>query len=134
MTDLPYHRILDTLAEHRCQVIQVADVELGALKSAAIIERVDDLVPPRDSTGAPIHPPPADAGARLAMEIRLANESIFGEARTRAVHSTMADPASATDQVRFEAYRAQAERQLQERDARIRKLETRIAKLEDRAR
>ncbi len=64
------------------------------------------------------------------MEIRLANESIFGEARTRAVHSTMADPASATDQARFEAYRAQAERQLQERDARIRKLETRIAKLE----
>jgi hypothetical protein len=130
LTDLPYHRILDPLAEHRCQVIQVADIELGALRSAAVIERVTDLVPPRDATGSPIQPPPADADQRLAMQIRLANESVFGEARARAVRSTLAEPATAADQVRFEAYRAQAERQLQERDARIKKLETRLAKVE----
>lgn len=131
VADLPYHRILDTLTEHRCQVIQVTDLEIAGLKSAAVIERVDDLVPPRDATGAPTVPPPTTAGERLAMEIRIANKSMFAEARARAVRHTMEVPASGADQARFEAYRAQAERQLQERDARIKKLETQVAKLEE---
>ncbi len=101
------------------------------LKSAAVIERVDDLVPPRDADRER-RPSrlPTDAGERLAMEIRIANESMFAEARARAVRHTMEVPASGADQARFEAYRAQAERQLQERDARIKKLETQVAKLE----
>jgi len=41
--DLPYHRILDGLAAHRCQVLQTADLDDMATPSAVIVERVDRL-------------------------------------------------------------------------------------------
>ena len=129
-SELPYPRILDALIEHRCQVIQVAAIDLASIGAAAIIERVDDLLPPRDALGEPIIGAPADAAGRLAMELRMANEYVFSEFAGRIMRKLLLDPTGGMDQQRFDAYHLQMDQRLKERDVRIRDLERRIARNE----
>ena len=127
--ELPYHRILDTLTAHRCQVLQVAGVDLGSIRTAAVIERVDELQAPRNALGEPMIPA-TDAGAdRLPMELRMANEFVFGDFAARVLRTTVLDPARGIDRRRFEEYRTGADAALKERDGRIGKLETKLANL-----
>jgi hypothetical protein len=129
--ELPYHRILDTLTAHRCQVLQVAGVDLGSIRTAAVIERVDELQAPRNALGEALSTvAEADAGAdRLPMELRMANEFVFGDFAARVLRTTVLDPARGIDRRRFEEYRTQTEAALKERDGRISKLETKLANL-----
>jgi hypothetical protein len=132
--ELPYHRILDTLTANRCQVLQVAGVDLGSIRTAAVIERVDELQAPRNALGEPLgSASDADGGPgadRLALELRLANEFVFGDFAARVLRTTVLDPARGIDRRRFEEYRAQTEAALKERDSRISKLETKLANLD----
>ena len=99
--ELPYHRILDTLTAHRCQVLQVAGVDLGSIRTAAVIERVDELQAPRNALGEALSPAAeADAGAdRLPMELRMANEFVFGDFAARVLRTTVLDPREASTAV-----------------------------------
>jgi hypothetical protein len=128
--DLPYHRILDALTEHRCQVLHAAALDLGTIGSAAVIEHVDELKPPRNALGELIITAPNDDVDPLAMQLRMANEYVFGEFDRRTLRSTLNDASRGVDQRRFNAYRAETEGQLKERDARIRDLLTKVAYFE----
>lgn len=128
--DLPYHRILDVLTEHRCQVLQAAALDLGTIGSAAVIERVDELKPPRNALGELTIAAPGDDTDALAMSLRLANEYVFGEFDRRTLRATLTDASRGVDQRRFNAYRAETDVQLKERDARIRDLQAKVAYFE----
>jgi hypothetical protein len=129
--DVPYHRLLDVLTAHRGEVLQVASIDgAGTIGAGAVIERVAELQPPRDALGEPTIEAPADDDERWAMTLRLTNEYVFGEYAGRVLRSVMLDSVKGVDQRRFDAYRAQAEQQIEQRDARIRKLDTQIAKYE----
>jgi hypothetical protein len=129
--DVPYHRLLDVLTAHRCQVLQVASIDgAGTIGAGAVVERVDELQPPRDALGEPTVEAPADDDARWTMTLRLANEYVFGEYAGRVLRAAMLDSVRGVDVRRFDAYRAQAEQQIEQRDARIRKLDTQVAKYE----
>jgi hypothetical protein len=129
--DVPYHRLLDVLTAHRCQVLQVASIEgVKAIGAGAVVERVDELQPPRDALGEPTVEAPADDDARWAMTLRLTNEYVFGEYAGRVLRATLLESVRGVDQRRFDAYRSQAEQQIEQRDARIRKLDTQVAKYE----
>jgi hypothetical protein len=124
--ELPYHRILDALTQHRCQVLQVAAVDVGSIGTATVIERVDELLPPRDPLGEPIVPLPASDDDRLAMELRMANEYAFGEFSGRILRSGLLDSTGRVEQPRLDTLRAQMEHELQVRDKEIRRLTKRI--------
>jgi hypothetical protein len=128
--DLPYHRLLDALTEHRCQVLQVAAIDLGTIGSAAVIERVDELKPPRNALGEETITTSDQDADRLAMGLRLANEYVFGEFDRRNLRATLGDTSRGVDQRRFNAYRAEADMQLKDRDKRIHALEAKVANLE----
>lgn len=127
-TELPYHRILDALTRHSCQVLQVAVVDLPSVMSGAVVERVEALLAPRNTIGEPVLAGVADADP-LAIELRMANELAFGAFVTRAVRAALESP-DETAERRLGLGRAQAERQIKERDARIAALEKRVKALE----
>ncbi|MDP9492431.1 MAG: hypothetical protein M3P42_09590, partial [Actinomycetota bacterium] len=129
-SDLPYHRILDALTEHRCQVLQVAALDLGTIGSAAVIERVDELVSPRNALGELVITAPGHDTDQLARQLRMANEYVFGEFDRRNLRTTLGDASKGVDQRRFNAYRAEADLQLKERDKRIRELQVKLEKVE----
>ena len=128
--DLPYHRLLDPLIEHRCQVLHVAALDLGTIGSAAVIERVEELQPPRNALAEPTIVDPDQESDRLAMRLRLANEYVFGDFDRRHLRATMVDAPRGVDQRRFEMYRTKTDGELKDRDKRIRDLETKLADLQ----
>jgi hypothetical protein len=127
---LPYHRLLDPLTTGQVQVLQLAKLDDGHVPSIAVIERVDRLIPPRDATGRPIVPEPADDAGRLALGIRLANEYAFGGFVAQAWR-TAGPIADESADVRFAfEERTRLRRQLGERDATILKLKTQLGRVE----
>ena len=128
--DLPYHRLLDPLTEHRCQVLHVAALDLPTIGSAAVVERVDELQPPRNALAEKIILEPVEEADKLAMGLRLANEYVFGDFERRHLRATMSDRPRGVDQRRFDLYRAEAEKKLTDRDKRIKDLETQLAGLQ----
>ena len=128
-TELPYHRILDALTRHRCQVLQVAAVDDPIVVTAAMVERVDELLPPRSALGEPTTAAAAADLDKLAIELRMANELAFGESVARALRATLRDPEGA-DRRRLDAYRGEAAQLIKDRDVRISTLEKRVEALE----
>jgi hypothetical protein len=129
-SELPYRRLLEPLARNSCQVLQATVLDRPPIRAAAIVERIDRLVPPRDATGEPISPAPRDAAERLALEIRLANEWAFGDLVSSALRQDPGGSGGAAGRGLVGQERLRWQRQIDERDARIRKLETTVDRLE----
>src|SRR3954469_19295825 len=128
-SELPYQRLLDPLVRNRGQVLQVGLLDHAPIRAGALVESVDHLVPPLDATGAPIAPDPTDAAELLALEIRLADEWIFGDLVAQVLRQEGASAGHAGhEQLTQERRRWQL--QIAERDARIAKLERSVDRLE----
>jgi hypothetical protein len=127
--ELPYHRVLDTLTEHRCQVVQVTAIDAGSIHGAAVIERVEELQPPRNPLGEAVVPAADGAAEPLSIQLRMANEWAFGDFATRALRAALQDASTGVDRRKFEAYRIQAEADTAQRDKRINDLETKVTNL-----
>ena len=84
--DLPYHRILDTLVAQRCQVLQVASIDLRVARTGVVIERVDRPGLPRSYYGEPV--PTSDAEFEAAR-LRLVNEYVFHDYVSRAIRARL---------------------------------------------
>ncbi len=125
---LPFHRVLDPLTSGRCQVLQVATLDYRLVPSAAVIEHVDRLAPPRNALGEPVAAYPTDEAGRLTLGIRLANEHAFGEFVARAWQSTAVGAGGDASVGRFAQERAQMQRRLDKAEARIRQLEVQLAR------
>jgi len=124
--ELPYHRILDVLAEHRCQVLQVAPLELGSLGAAAVIERVDSLKEPRDPLGEPMIVEVGEGLDQLSIGLRIANESGFLACADRYLRAALVNGSRSVSEGGLDSYRTRLDSQLKERDARILQLEKQV--------
>jgi hypothetical protein len=128
--ELPYQRLLEPLTRNRGQVLQAARIDLPPIRAGAIVERVDELTPPRDATGQPIAAVPRDATERLALEIRLANEWVFADLVSSEMHRDGGSFVGEAGPGRVGQERLRWQRQISERDAQIQRLEATIAHLE----
>ncbi|MHB9857861.1 hypothetical protein [Streptomyces sp. YIM S03343] len=52
--ELPYHRVLDHLVRHNCQVLRAAPLDYTHLHAGAVFTRTDELLPPLDWFGRPV--------------------------------------------------------------------------------
>jgi hypothetical protein len=129
--ELPYRRLLEPLTRDRGQVLQAAGIDHPPIRAGAIVERVEALTPPRDATGQPVAPPPQDASERLALEIRLANEWVFADLVASGMRKDGDRSAGENSQGQADQERVRWQRQINERDARIQRLEAAVAHLED---
>lgn len=120
--ELPYHRILDRLAKHHCQVLQTAVLDERATPSAAIVERVDRLAPFQDPTGLTVSVVPEDTAQRLELDVRLVDAVMFAELSARAARAAMVPEAAIVSTMTWQ----DAARQ----ESRIQALEARIAAYE----
>ncbi len=130
-SELPYRRLLEALTRNRGQVLQAARIDHPPIRAGAIVERVEELWPPRDATGQPVAPPPRDATERLALEIRLANEWVFADLVSSEMRRDGGSLAGEPGHGQVGQERVRWQRQLNERDARIQRLEAMVAHLED---
>lgn len=125
---LPFHRILDPLSAAHCQVLQVAALDYERVPSAAVIEHVERLAPPRDALGEPVMEPPTDDAGRLGLGIRLANEHAFGDFAARAWRSTAAGSGGDVPGERFTQEYVRTQRQL---EANVQRLEAQLVRQEE---
>jgi hypothetical protein len=129
--EIPYHRFLDALTVRRCQVVQLATIDMSSIRSAAVVERVEEMQAPRGVSGEVVAASPPDDEGRLGLELRLANEHRFSEFAARHLRATIRAAGTGTAVHREStAYRIRLEREVKERDARIAKLKARVTELE----
>ncbi|ARP73217.1 hypothetical protein LK07_29405 [Streptomyces pluripotens] len=71
----PYHRLLDSLVAHRCQVLRAAPLDYAHLHAGAVFVCLgtDELLPTHDWFGRPVPPDGFAATLRLAGEYVLAD-------------------------------------------------------------
>lgn len=84
-SELPYHRLLDDLVAHRCQVLRAAPLDYVHLHSGAVIARTDELLPPHDFFGRPV---PSDG---YATALRIADEYVFADLASRSLRARTLD-------------------------------------------
>ncbi|MER6536877.1 hypothetical protein ABT215_24355 [Streptomyces sp900105755] len=84
-TDLPYHRLLDSLVAHRCQVLHAASLGYTHLHSGAVFACTQELLPPHDWFG---HPLPADG---FATALRIADEYVLADFVSRSQRARLID-------------------------------------------
>ncbi|WP_128434368.1 hypothetical protein [Streptomyces cyaneus] len=84
-SELPYHRLLDHLVAHRCQVLRAAPLDYVHLHAGAVIARTDELLPPHDFFGRPV---PADGHATA---LRIADEYVFADLASRSLRARVLD-------------------------------------------
>ncbi|MGW3445772.1 hypothetical protein [Streptomyces sp. NPDC001076] len=84
-TDLPYHRLLDALVAHRCQVLHAASLGYTHLHSGAVFACTEELLPPHDWFG---HPLPADG---FATALRIADEYVLADFVSRSQRARLID-------------------------------------------
>ncbi|MFE0250992.1 hypothetical protein [Streptomyces sp. NPDC059010] len=84
-SELPYHRLLDDLVAHRCQVLRAAPLDYVHLHAGAIIARTDELLPPHDFFGRPV---PSDGHATA---LRIADEYVFADLASRSLRARVLD-------------------------------------------
>lgn len=84
-SELPYHRLLDDLVAHRCQVLRAAPLDYVHLHAGAIIARTDELLPPHDFFGRPV---PSDG---YATALRIADEYVFADLASRSLRARTLD-------------------------------------------
>ncbi|MFG3656963.1 hypothetical protein [Streptomyces sp. NPDC047706] len=83
--ELPYHRLLDALVAHRCQVLRAAPLDYVHLHAAAVIVRTDELRPPHDWFGRPV---PAEG---FATALRIADEYVLADLVARTLRARVLD-------------------------------------------
>ncbi|MGC9537337.1 hypothetical protein [Streptomyces sp. UG1] len=91
-TELPYHRLLDHLVAHRCQVLRAAPLDYVHLHAGAVIARTDELLPPHDFFGRPV---PSDGHATA---LRIADEYVFADLASRALRARVLDLETAAEE------------------------------------
>ncbi|MFJ8539388.1 hypothetical protein [Streptomyces sp. NPDC093591] len=85
VSELPYHRLLDHLVAHRCQVLRAAPLDYVHLHAGAVVARTDELLPQHDFFGRPV---PADGHATA---LRLADEYVFADLASRSLRARVLD-------------------------------------------
>ncbi|WP_328421126.1 hypothetical protein [Streptomyces sp. NBC_00443] len=84
-SELPYHRLLDHLVAHHCQVLRAAPLDYVHLHAGAVIARTDELLPPHDFFGRPV---PSDG---YATALRIADEYVFADLASRSLRARVLD-------------------------------------------
>ncbi|MHC3468974.1 hypothetical protein ACYF6T_09690 [Streptomyces sp. 7R007] len=84
-SELPYHRLLDDLVAHRCQVLRAAALDYTHLHAGAVLARTDELLPPHDWFGRPV---PADG---FATALRMADEYVLADFVSRTLRARALD-------------------------------------------
>ncbi|MEU9449645.1 hypothetical protein [Streptomyces sp. NPDC048277] len=84
-TDLPYHRLLDALVAHRCQVLHAAALGYTHLHAGAVFACTEELLPPHDWFGRPL---PADG---FATALRIADEYVLADFVSRSQRARLID-------------------------------------------
>ncbi|MFD0318423.1 hypothetical protein [Streptomyces flavalbus] len=83
--ELPYHRLLDALVAHRCQVLRAAPLDYVHLHAGAVFVRTDELLPPHDYAGRPV---PTEG---FATELRVADEYVLADLVSRTLRARVLD-------------------------------------------
>ncbi|MFJ4687953.1 hypothetical protein [Streptomyces sp. NPDC088789] len=83
--DLPYHRLLDALVAHHCQVLRAAPLDYVHLHAGAVFTRTDELLPPEDWFGRPV---PAEG---FATALRIADEYVLADLVSRSLRARVLD-------------------------------------------
>ncbi|WP_051827769.1 hypothetical protein [Streptomyces bicolor] len=83
--ELPFHRLLDDLVAHRCQVLRAAPLDYVHLHAGAVIARTDELLPPHDFFGRPV---PSDG---YVTALRIADEYVFADLASRSLRARALD-------------------------------------------
>ncbi|MEU3979030.1 hypothetical protein AB0F77_02805 [Streptomyces sp. NPDC026672] len=81
----PYHRLLDPLVTHGCQVLRATPLGYTHLRAGAVFARTDHLLPPHDWFGRPV---PSDG---LATALRIADEYVFADLVSRSLRARVLD-------------------------------------------
>lgn len=81
----PYHRLLDALVAHRCQVLRAAPLDYLHLHAGAVFARTDELLPPHDWFGRPV---PSDG---FATTLRIADEYVLADLVSRSLRARVLD-------------------------------------------
>ncbi|MEV7975343.1 hypothetical protein [Streptomyces sp. NPDC086519] len=84
-TDLPYHRLLDALVAHRCQVLHAAALGYTHLHAGAVFACTRELLPPHDWFGRPLL---ADG---FATALRIADEYVLADFVSRSQRARLID-------------------------------------------
>ncbi|MGP4091527.1 hypothetical protein, partial [Streptomyces sp. KR55] len=83
--ELPYHRLLDALVAHHCQVLRAAPLDYVHLHAGAVFARTDELLPPHDWFGRPV---PAEG---FATALRIADEYVLADLVSRSLRARVLD-------------------------------------------
>ncbi|GGS94032.1 hypothetical protein [Streptomyces chromofuscus] len=83
--DIPYHRLLDALVAHRCQVLRAAPLDYTHLHAGAVFVRTDVLLPLHDWFGRPV---PAEG---FATALRIADEYVLADLVSRSLRARVLD-------------------------------------------
>ncbi|AVH55327.1 MULTISPECIES: hypothetical protein [Streptomyces] len=83
--ELPYHRLLDSLVAHNCQVLRAAALDYAHLHAGAVFACTDELLPPHDWFGRPV---PAEG---LATALRIAGEYVLADLVSRSLRARLLD-------------------------------------------
>ncbi|MFJ4846484.1 MULTISPECIES: hypothetical protein [unclassified Streptomyces] len=86
-TELPYHRLLDGLVAHRCQVLRAAGLGYVHLHGGAVFACTDSLLPLHDGAGRPV---PGE-GDGNATALRIAGEYVLTDFVSRAQRDRLLD-------------------------------------------
>ncbi|MET8452654.1 hypothetical protein [Streptomyces sp. NPDC005209] len=83
----PYHRLLDALVTHGCQVLRAAPLDYTHLHAGAVFARTggDELLPPHDWFGRVV---PSDG---FATALRIADEYVFADLVSRSLRARVLD-------------------------------------------
>ncbi|MFG2022610.1 hypothetical protein [Streptomyces sp. NPDC048825] len=83
--ELPYHRLLDHLVTHRCQVLRASALGYTRLHAGAVFACTEELLPLHDWFGRPV---PSDG---LATQLRVVGEYVLADFASRALRARTLD-------------------------------------------
>ncbi|AWW36748.1 hypothetical protein [Streptomyces cadmiisoli] len=83
--ELPYHRLLDGLVTHRCQVVRAVPLDYQHLHAGAVFVRTEELLPPHDWFGRPV-----DSDG-FATALRIADEYVLADLVSRSLRAHVLD-------------------------------------------
>ena len=90
--ELPYHRLLDSLVAHNCQVMRATSLDYTHLHAGAVFACTEELLPPHDWFG---HPVPVDG---LATALRIADEYVLADFVSRSLRARLLDLEDTADE------------------------------------
>ncbi|MFD3456460.1 hypothetical protein ACFWVC_30350 [Streptomyces sp. NPDC058691] len=90
-TELPYHRLLDGLVTHRCQVLRAAGLGYVHLHGGAVFTCTEHLLPLHDGAGRPVPDGGGDGGDGGRTALRIADEYVLTDFVSRAQRDRLLD-------------------------------------------